>query len=240
MGVISRNNELLVAYLQTEFTLEKKHKFSLTQASPAFVAFLKANKIKSWAVITAYNPLSEPLTETENSQANDRLESYLVKRKLVYFPCDSLPSKSGDKGERGFLVANITRGAAAKMGRSFNQNAVVFGYKDGQCEILWCAPGFLTSDFRSSSLEDLFWKEVTPCSHGLECTTGCPDKFANHLSKNGLSPQMCEFLLVKWKETGFHSSFSKTLKKDEIVALKQSDLEYKRLVVKRMKALKVE
>lgn len=237
MGVISTNNQLLIAYLQTTFELEGSIRFNLTEPSEDLRAFLKDKTVKTWAIITADNPLSRTKSAADNDKAHKRLKDYLTTKPFTFYDCNSLPSSKEHAGERGFLVANLSKSTAGAIGRLFHQNAIVFGYRDGQAEISWCMPGYLTSDSQASHEENFFWTQVVPCIHGLECTTGCTDNFASLLKEEGLTSEACQFLVAKWRECGPPTSFSKTIDRDPLKAVREADLSYKDLVVSRLRLL---
>lgn len=88
-------------------------------------AFCVANGLTTWAFLTAWNPLSKPLTVQENQERNNALLSDLDGYKI-------LTGRGKDpKGiwpaEESFFVGGISPNEACLLGRKYGQRAIVVG-----------------------------------------------------------------------------------------------------------------
>lgn len=133
-------NSLLTSYLNTLFWVNNfESPILIGQNSKEADEFIKKNQLSQWAYITAYNPLSSPLSEDENETRNLQLrallENYVV---LEGQGCDV------DKlwpSEKSFFVAGIPMEKAIELAQLFEQNAIVYGKLHQPAELI------ITSDF---------------------------------------------------------------------------------------------
>ena len=84
-----------------------------------------------FGLLTAENPMAQPLTEEENKQLNQKAEEWLTSR--GYTP-RRVTGKYG-QAENSFFVPNLTRQDAIEFAKQFNQEAVAHSdglvYQDG-------------------------------------------------------------------------------------------------------------
>jgi hypothetical protein len=84
-----------------------------------------------FGLLTAENPMAQPLTEEENKQLNQKAEEWLTER--GYKP-RRVTGKYG-QAENSFFVPNLTRQDAIEFAKQFNQEAVAHSdglvYQDG-------------------------------------------------------------------------------------------------------------
>ena len=90
-----------------------------------------------WALITAYNPYSQCLSEAENRQRHQKLLEYLSGLQYT-----SLTAVGKDKNnvwtpEQSLLIFGLNRQGAIAIGRQFQQNAIVYGELHQPVELLW-------------------------------------------------------------------------------------------------------
>ncbi|MDG1298042.1 MAG: DUF3293 domain-containing protein [Saprospiraceae bacterium] len=89
-------------------------------------SFLQANKAKTYAVITAWNPYSSVVSMESNHASNLSLESEL--KQFSYLNGIGIPAQPSDwEGEKSFFVMDITKEESSRLGIAFKQNAIVFG-----------------------------------------------------------------------------------------------------------------
>lgn len=133
-------NQLIELYSNTIYTIEFiSHVFEISPKweNRNFLDFLSSNRIYSWALISPENPNSTRFSEEENSRFRELMAQDLAMYKN--FRCVGM-----DDGEMhhevGFFVANIARDEVIRIARKFHQNAVIFGDKEIDMEVLWTAP----------------------------------------------------------------------------------------------------
>lgn len=91
----------------------------------------------TWALITAANPYSKPLSELENQQRQQKLIKYL--QELPWSWLDALgKDRTGVwTPEPSLLILGIDRFEAIAVGRKFEQNAIVYGALNQRAELQW-------------------------------------------------------------------------------------------------------
>lgn len=96
-------------------------------------------EIDTLAFITAYNPCSETLSNSENEKRNDELENKLKSDNLSYRKVKGFYGAH----EKSFIVNNITKDEAIKFGMDFQQETVIFCEKTEEgmrCEMIVSYP----------------------------------------------------------------------------------------------------
>ena len=91
----------------------------------------------TWALITAYNPYSEPLSIQENQKRNEALTTEM---KPIYINLLSAVGRdeSGEwLPEESLFVMGINRGDAIEIGKKYCQNAILYGEIGKPPELLW-------------------------------------------------------------------------------------------------------
>lgn len=96
----------------------------------------------SVTLVTAWNPNSEELAQSENAAANARLLRRLEAENRVWDEAwgGALPGVDPQWREEGFAVFGLSREEACTLGRAFGQRAVVFLELDASY-LLFCADG---------------------------------------------------------------------------------------------------
>ncbi|HQU62216.1 MAG: DUF3293 domain-containing protein [Nitrosomonas sp.] len=120
------------AYLETEYRIYSATPFTLKvgMACPILAELHKTHAVTESAFITACNPFSTILSETDNVARHTELEQLLTQRGFVFFqgigkhPTDNWP------GEPGFLVFGIGLEAARVLARQLEQNAIIWNTAD--------------------------------------------------------------------------------------------------------------
>ncbi|QDP01630.1 DUF3293 domain-containing protein [Thalassotalea sp. PS06] len=97
----------------------------LGESEGALHLWLQQQGVYAAALISAYNPYSEKLSEEENLKADNNLQSEL-KETGYQFHCGQGQSPSGDWIEPSVLVLNIDRRNACLLAQKYRQNAFVF------------------------------------------------------------------------------------------------------------------
>ncbi|HCH03208.1 MAG TPA: DUF3293 domain-containing protein [Vibrio sp.] len=128
------DKELVEAYQQTCYRVEidrQAFKLFIGQPNIQFSAYCQQNKIQQWAIITAYNPYSNPTAEPLNQQANIALSNELQALGYEFYRGDGMPDSSDWSIEKGFWIANIELITAKNLAIKYQQNAFVFGDSNG-------------------------------------------------------------------------------------------------------------
>lgn len=89
----------------------------------------------AWAIISAANPWSINLGETENAARNRQLAADLAASGALSRPMRNSAAE-GTWGEASYLVEGLSREEVMKLGRRFDQSAAVFGIA-ARCGLLW-------------------------------------------------------------------------------------------------------
>jgi hypothetical protein len=143
---IRERNELHIAYLKTEYSIELPEGriwISPLSANEELRSLLLRRSVNNWALITPYNPASQILSDRENE---DRLDNFEIEaltesrrsKGVDYFDSVSKPEEVGLTGECGFWIANIFPWEAIRLGYKWGQNAILIGRADGLAKLQWC------------------------------------------------------------------------------------------------------
>jgi len=98
------------------------------------------HSVKSWAFITAYNPLSRLLSDAENRHRQQVLESLLNVGKYQFYIGEGVGESNDWPSESSFLVLGIDQQKALAYGRVFDQYAIVYGDSGSVAQLLFCIP----------------------------------------------------------------------------------------------------
>lgn len=83
--------------------------------------------IKTFCIMTAENPMGKTLTSQENKELNNELEYILKHCNFKWFPIKG----SYDTKENSYIIYNISKKDAEKLGNMFNQDSIIFATIDG-------------------------------------------------------------------------------------------------------------
>ncbi len=106
--------------------------FTLTHLPNDLSLFSK----RAFAIITAHNPHSQPLTKEENSIRHLELQAFLQDRQFE-IEISTGESPDGSWSEEGFLIFDITLSEALEIGTIFEQHAILYG-QDNRVALAWC------------------------------------------------------------------------------------------------------
>ncbi|MBX3630497.1 MAG: DUF3293 domain-containing protein [Nitrosomonas sp.] len=122
----------LRAYLETEYQIHGANPFTLRvgAACPALAELHKAHAVTNSAFVTAYNPFSTLLNETDNAARHTKLRKTLKHRGFVFFEGIGKHPANDWPGEPGFLVLGISLEAASALGNQLEQNAIIWNNTD--------------------------------------------------------------------------------------------------------------
>lgn len=119
---------LLQAYRETEYRVFNDSHIVLLidQFNKASDALLVDRDVTTAAFITAWNPHSKPVSKSENDIAQARLQSEVMSLELDYLPGEGVGRDGIWPPEPSLLVLGISFDRAAKLSKTFKQNAFVW------------------------------------------------------------------------------------------------------------------
>jgi hypothetical protein len=105
------------------------------KANEALIELLQKKKAATWAIITAVNPGSVILDEADNQ---DRMKGLRKEVSPFLFLAGRALDPEGQwPAEENLLVLGIGKEEAIRLGRKWQQNAILFGRKEGKGELVW-------------------------------------------------------------------------------------------------------
>ena len=126
-------------YNKTEFVIFNETRFLYfypKKQNLKLKRFLNENKANNFAIITGWNPISKKATNSQNRKMNEKLKSLLKKNNFRFFLAQGRSPK-GDFFEDSVAVLDIKLIQARKIGKIFNQNAILYYTKDKTPSIVW-------------------------------------------------------------------------------------------------------
>lgn len=102
-----------------------------------WAAWLAANDVDEWAILTAANPASRPLPARENGERQARLECALLEAGYEPFVVENLADDGNWPVEESCFVPGISPEETMALAREFGQNAVLLGGADGVPRLVW-------------------------------------------------------------------------------------------------------
>lgn len=125
------DKKLVEAYQETCYRVEidgLTFELFIGQPNLQFAAYCQQHQVLQWAIITAYNPFSNPTSEPLNQQANLPLSKELQALGYEFYRGNGIPlNDSSWSIERGFWILNIELVSAKKLAEKYHQNAIVVG-----------------------------------------------------------------------------------------------------------------
>ncbi|MFN7119775.1 MAG: DUF3293 domain-containing protein [Saprospiraceae bacterium] len=132
------DQSLLKAYEETIYqVLEPPISIQINMPNADLAAFLRAHDARTWAFITAWNPKSQLLSPQENNQRHTELVKRIKKGSYPFFLGKGIGKDANWEPEVSLFVLHISKMEALQVGRYFEQNAIVFGERDGLPTLLF-------------------------------------------------------------------------------------------------------
>ena len=135
------NPELFEAYKNTTYRIYLplgEIDIRIGVMNPLLQELLFRNNSESWAFITACNPYSVMQNEDVNTLLNTQLELYLLEKRYVFFKGMGVGDDDSWEPEASFMVLDIRKEDAVKLGKQFKQNAIVVGVIGNAPELVDC------------------------------------------------------------------------------------------------------
>ena len=108
------------------------------EPSPALAALLREAGTGSWAIMTAWNPASQPQDDAANAEAQARLQHWLDAQGYRWLKGENRADAGDWPPETSCVVLGLPADAALECGRAFGQNAVVTGDGAAVPQLVWC------------------------------------------------------------------------------------------------------
>lgn len=128
-------NALIEAYKNTKYkVLEPNITIEIGELNQDVDLLLIRHKSAEWEFITAYNPYSRVLTEDENKVRHDELKE--LTKDYITFEGHGVGEDPAWEPELSLFIIGITRDEASKIGKKFEQNAIVCGVINSNPELI--------------------------------------------------------------------------------------------------------
>lgn len=135
---------LAAAYAATRYCVDTPAgRFALRVGQPlppAFVAWLRAQDLPCWAVLTACNPASRRQSDALNAAANQALAAAAAAAGCPCFPACNRAEAGDWPDEPGFLLLAAGADVLRALGRRFAQVALLGGQGDEAPALVWLDP----------------------------------------------------------------------------------------------------
>lgn len=123
------NGELKSAYLETVYSVfigEQKHDIKINlPAGDAILHVLNQHLSKSGFILTAWNPRSQALSETENYRRNDQLKTELLELGCTVYDAVGSGADRSWTPEVSFFILGLDSSQAEQLAVKYEQNAYV-------------------------------------------------------------------------------------------------------------------
>lgn len=128
----------LAAYRQTDYWVQAPQPFSLKigHTSRHLLALHRQYGVTSSAFITACNPYSRVLPDNQNAERQLRLAKMLTRGGWPYLSGSGQHISGPWPAEASFLVLSMDLEEAMRVGRAFEQNAILFCGVDCKPELV--------------------------------------------------------------------------------------------------------
>lgn len=130
---------LVAAYRATTYWVMSPHgSFTLRIGArhELFDAPLQSVGVKEWAFVTACNPRSQQLSESENVRRHAQLAAEVRTLGYEAWPGNSVGDDTSWPPETSLLILNVPRDTAITLARRYDQNAIVVGRIGEEAELV--------------------------------------------------------------------------------------------------------
>ncbi|RKH63332.1 DUF3293 domain-containing protein [Corallococcus llansteffanensis] len=114
-----------------------KHVLRVDAAHPVLDAALAAHGHTTWAFVTAWNPRARPRSPRTNAGLQRTLRGLLEARGQPSVPAVGV-AEDRSWFEESLFVPGLSRDEAWRLGRLFDQEAVLWARAGGVAAFLWC------------------------------------------------------------------------------------------------------
>ena len=123
------------AYRRTTYAAGLSLKLRVGQPHPFLDDMLAFRGLDEYAYLTAWNPGSRELSETENRARQDQLKARLKGKHPTVE--GAATADDGSWSEESILVLGIPRAEALALAKEFGQAAILVGHRGGVPGLAW-------------------------------------------------------------------------------------------------------
>ena len=126
----NNETELWSAYKSADYWVTESEPpfcIKIDQKSYELEELLKKHKELNWAYITAYNPQSKKLSKPQNIKRHRNLVEYCNEIGYVFYAGEGTDRNKKWDPETSLLIIGINISTAKKLGRHFQQKAILCG-----------------------------------------------------------------------------------------------------------------
>lgn len=128
-------NDLIEAYKNTKYIVfDLNLTIVIDKSNLEINELLVKHNTKEWAFITAYNPYSRALTNEENRIRHNKLIE--MTKNYVTFEGHGVGQDPIWEPELSLFIIGISKVEASKIGKKFEQNAIVYGELNNSPELI--------------------------------------------------------------------------------------------------------
>src|SRR4051794_30904000 len=138
----TRDLECWRAYQRTRFCVDEGSRricFMAGSTSAKLDAVLRRHQATRWAFLTAWNPASVALSQSENDARQRELIAILDREQYRWLAGEGIGEDPAWTPEKSLFILDISRGKAVALGRQFGQLAVVVGRRGEPALLVSCA-----------------------------------------------------------------------------------------------------
>ena len=121
-----KTNEIKQAFLETQYIIHFQVDIVLKIGEIPSDLLQHLPLIQTWAFITAWNPLPDILSKSENEQRNEDLRQFLIDQEFSIHNGIGV-SKDQTWSEESFFIENINLENARSISKKYGQLAFVYG-----------------------------------------------------------------------------------------------------------------
>ena len=131
--------EKIRAYRATSYKLghtDTDITLTVGRLSPEVLVLFKYRQVSCAAFLTAYNPRGSQQSDAENDLAHARLEAEVTSLGLQFLEGSGSEEGTDWPAERSLFALGLGQADAEKLGRLFNQDAIVWVGTEGVPELI--------------------------------------------------------------------------------------------------------
>ena len=122
--------ELERAYLEAIYQVDAPFfQLRIGERNEAWEAWLSDLQVQQWAILTAFNPGSQPLPEEDNLRRHEQLRARLRARGIPFLPGRNLDPAGQWPPELSCILLNPSLETAHELARQYGQLGIVVDYR---------------------------------------------------------------------------------------------------------------
>ncbi len=140
-SILDQMEDLETLYRQADYVIDDagmNFTIRIDGQNPELRAVLNDRQARTWAFLTAYNPLSQPASPEQNFARQAELVRLVGK--LGYQYLHGYGTGENWPPEASLFILDIPRDEAISLAQKFHQSAILWGEVDKDAELVWCEP----------------------------------------------------------------------------------------------------